>query len=140
MKGLQNLGALLDKVAITPDPKPKIVTPVPMRTKVISRASRVPINRQAALIVAKPPWWGKLQEDLFNPAKPPPVVTVEQLKEAYRQNALLAERIAKYRSSHQELTREVELLKSRLAVTQGKLETAKLETAKFQLEIKELIA
>ena len=107
MKGLVSFADQLDKVALTPEPEPKERTPAPMKQKVVSVASREPINRQAALIIAKPPWWAKLEYDV--PDRPTPVVTLEELREAHQENARLAARIEKLRFENNRLLRELEL-------------------------------
>lgn len=106
-RGLVSFADQLDKVALTPEPEPKERTPAPMRTKVVSVASREPVNRQAAMIIAKPPWWAKLEFDV--PDRPPPVVTVEDLREAHLENSRLAKRVEKLRSENLALLRELEL-------------------------------
>lgn len=108
-KGLVSFADQLDKVALTTEaePHPHLRTPAPMKTKVVSVASRDPINRQAALIIAKPPWWAKLEFDV--PDRPAPVVTLEELREAHQENARLAARIEKLRFENNRLLRELEL-------------------------------
>lgn len=96
MKGLLNLGALLDKVALTPERPQQPATPPPMKQKVVSRSPRDPINRQAALIIAKPPWWAKLEAGT-GPVGPPPTLSPELLKEARKEIANLQKIICNLR-------------------------------------------
>lgn len=122
-KGLVSFADQLDKVALTPEPEPPERTPAPMKQKVISVASREPINRQAALIIAKPPWWAKLEFDV--PDRPPPVVTIEELRAAHRENAKLARTIETLRKTNRKLLEDI--TKMRLQLLQEQKVRAKIE-------------
>lgn len=112
MKGLVSLADQLDKVALTPEPEPREQTPAPMKQKVVSVASRDPINRQAALIIAKPPWWAKLEYDV--PDRPAPVVTIEELRAAHQENAALAKTIEELRKTNRKLLEDITKIRTKL--------------------------
>lgn len=108
VNGLVSLSEALDKVAITPPPPAppeKPVTPEPIKSKVVANPVRTPINRQAARIIAKPPWWAKLDAALDKPTGPPPTLSWEELKAARRENAELAKEIGKLRQRVRNLER-----------------------------------
>lgn len=105
-KGLVSIAEQLDKVAITPPspiPIDKPTTPKPIKSKVVSNPVRQPINRQAARIIAKPPWWAKLDAALDKPSGPPPTLSWDELKAARRENAELAKEIGKLRERNRVL-------------------------------------
>lgn len=112
MKGLVSLADQLDKVALTPEPEPKERTPAPMKQKVVSVPTRTPVNREAALIIARPPWWAKLEYDV--PDRPPPVVTIEELRSAHHENAALARTIEELRRTNRKLMEDITKLRLQL--------------------------
>jgi len=111
-KGLVSFADQLDKVALTPEPEPRERTPAPMKQKVTKVPTREPINRQAALLIAKPPWWAKLEFDV--PDRPAPVVTIEELREAHQENGRLAKRIVSLSDANSQLRRDIYLLELKL--------------------------
>jgi len=115
-KGLVSFAEQLDKIALTPEPEPKERTPEPMKQKVVSIASREPINKQAALIIAKPPWWAKLEYDV--PDRPAPVVTIEELRSAHQENAELAKIIETLRATNRRLLEDITKLRTQLLAEQ----------------------
>ena len=114
MKGLVSFADQLDKVALTPEaePPPHQRTPAPMKQKVTKVPTREPINRQAALILAKPPWWAKLEYDV--PDRPAPTVTIEELRAAHQENAELARTIETLRKTNRKLMEDITKLRLQL--------------------------
>lgn len=144
-KGLVSFADQLDKVAITPPttappapPEPK--TPQPIRSKVIANPVRQAINRQAARIVAKPPWWAKLDAALDTPSGPPPTLSWDELKAARRENAELAKEIGKLRERNRVLQKVgVEMCDRQYALEQ---ENARLKSwmAEHEQTIKTILS
>lgn len=131
--GLVSFADQLDKVALTPEPEPPPSqrTPPPMRTKVVSVASREPVNKQAALILARPPWWAKLEYDV--PNRPPPTASMEELRTARAVNATLSDRICRLRQQNQSLAES-------LAETRSKLAFERKERQRLEQTLKQTIA
>lgn len=48
-----------------PDLRGEPKTPAPIKTKVASSFPRIPINKQAAMIIARAPYWAKLDPGLY---------------------------------------------------------------------------
>lgn len=112
MKGLVSLSDKFDGFVVLPEPK-EPTTPPPMKEKVVSVPTRVPINRQAALIIARPPWWAKLEYDVKD--APAPTINPEVLKAAHQQNAALVRKLERLRESYDRVIQENESLRRQLA-------------------------
>ncbi len=107
MKGLVSIGSALDQFVVLPQPK-EPTTPPPMKAKVVAVPTREPINRQAALLIARPPWWAKLQYDVQSP--PPAGVNPELLRAAREEIANLQKIICNLRKQIQEHRDTIEFI------------------------------
>jgi septal ring factor EnvC (AmiA/AmiB activator) len=110
-KGLTSISAILGDFHVIQKPElrgePK--TPPPMRQQVTSKTPRVPINKQAAMIVARAPYWAKLDPSLHPASVKLPVVEPKQdraLIEARQQIAKLSERVARLKETNRQLESE----------------------------------
>lgn len=132
-KGLTNISAILGDFHVIqkPDIRGEPKTPPPMRQQVTSKTPRVPINKQSAMIIARAPYWAKLDPSL-HPSSiqlPPEPKQDRELIEARQQIAKLSERVARLK----EINRQLESERDGLAEREGQL-TVELQKLKAQIE------